>query len=88
MTTETLLYTDAVPADMNADEIGIADARSNLTELVSHVRILKRVKFLTNRSRHVAVLVPVEYYERAERAFRLIAERPDLAKRLDPDRGD
>lgn len=88
MTTATLLYTDAVPADMNADEIGIADARSNLTELVSHVRILKKVKFLTNRSRRVAALVPIEYYERAERAFRLVGEHPDLAAQLDPGRGD
>jgi prevent-host-death family protein len=88
MTIETILYTDAMPADMNAEEIGIAEARSNLTELVTHVRMLKQVKFLTNRSRRMAALVPIEYYNRAERAFRLVAERPDLAKRLDPAKDD
>lgn len=86
MAIETILYTAPVPADMDAEDIGIAEARSNLTDVVSHVRILRKVKFLTNRGRRVAVLVPMEYYDRAERAFRLIAESPAMAARLDQDR--
>jgi len=66
MSIATITYTDLVPADMDADEIGIAEARSNLTELVTHVRLLKRVKFLTNRNRRMAALVPVEVGELVE----------------------
>jgi hypothetical protein len=66
MSIATITYTDLVPADMDADEIGIAEARSNLTELVTHVRLLKRVKFLTNRTRRMAALVPVEVGELVE----------------------
>ena len=64
---ETFVYTVGVPADMSPNEIGIADARSNLTELVAHVRLLNRIKYLTNRSRRVAAIVPVEVAEWVER---------------------
>jgi hypothetical protein len=66
MSIATITYTGLVPADIDADEIGIAEARSNLTELVAQVRLLKRVKFLTNRSRRMAALVPVEVGELVE----------------------
>ena len=80
------VYTEFVPGDLkelDGDDVGIRDARSNLTELVNRVRLLKQVKFLTNRERRVAALVPIEYYERAEKAFAVLAEHPELAARVD-----
>ena len=65
MAIETILYTAPVPADMDAEDIGIAEARSNLTDVVAHVRVLKQVRFLTNRSRRMAAIVPVELGELA-----------------------
>jgi prevent-host-death family protein len=70
-------------SELDEDEVGIRYARSNLTELVNRVRLLKQVKFLTNRERRVAAIVPIEYYERAEKAFALLAEHPQLAERVD-----
>ncbi len=67
MSIATIPYTDAVPADMSADDIGIAEARSNLTEVVANVRLLRRAKYLTNRSRRVASVVPVELSEAADK---------------------
>lgn len=67
MSIATITYTDGVPADMSADELGIAEARSNLTEVVANVRLLRRAKYLTNRSRRVAAVVPVELSEAADR---------------------
>lgn len=86
MTTLDCLYTDRVADDLkelDGDEVGIRFARSNLTELVNRVRLLKQVKFLTNRERRVAAVVPVEYYERAEKAFALIDQDPVMRARLD-----
>lgn len=87
MTTSACLYTDHVAADdvrdLDKDDIGIAVARSNLTEIVNRVRLLGQVKFLVNRGRRMAVLVPVEYHERAERAIALVEQDPRLRSRLD-----
>lgn len=81
------LYTDAVAADdlkeLDQDDVGIRAARSNLTELVNRVRLLKQVKFLTNRERRVAVIVSLEYYERAERAIAIVSAHPELRSALD-----
>lgn len=67
MAIETILYTAPVPADMDADDIGIADARSNLTDVVARVRLLRRAKYLTNRGRRVAAVVPAELSEAADK---------------------
>lgn len=83
---QACLYTDLVPGDLrelDGDDVGIRIARSNLTELVNRVRLLRQVKFLTNRERRVAALVPMEYYERAERAFAVLATYPELRGRVD-----
>lgn len=86
MTTSACLYTEPMATDLkelDEDEVGIRFARSNLTELVARVRLLKQVKFLTNRERRVAVLVPLEYYERAERALAIVEANPQLRAQLD-----
>lgn len=67
MAIETILYTAPVPADMDAEDIGIADARSNLTDVVARVRLLRRAKYLTNRGRRVAAVVPAELSEAADK---------------------
>lgn len=67
MSIATITYTDGVPADMSADDLGIAEARSNLTEVVANVRLLRRAKYLTNRTRRVAAVVTVELSEAADR---------------------
>jgi prevent-host-death family protein len=54
---------------LDDEEIGITDARRNLAELVTRVRLLGQVKFLTSRDRRVAVVVSVEWFERAEAAL-------------------
>lgn len=80
------VYTEPVSrdlSDLELDEVGIRVARSNLTELVSRVRLLQQVKFLTNRDRRMAVLVPVEFYERAERMAAVLADHPDLLAQVD-----
>lgn len=54
---------------LDHEDVGITDARRNLAELVTRVRLLGHVKFLTSRERRVAVLVPIEWYERAAAAL-------------------
>lgn len=42
------------------DEIPISEARSNITDVVASVRLLRRCIFLTRRSKPQAAIVPVE----------------------------
>lgn len=49
---------------LDHENVGITDARRNLAELVTRVRLLGQVKFLTSRDRRVAVLLSVDEYER------------------------
>ena len=72
MTLQTCLYTGAVATDLSElenEEVGITTARRNLAELVNRVRLLGERKFLTSRDRRYAVLVSVEWYERASAAL-------------------
>lgn len=45
----------------------IAEARANMSDLLSAVGLLKRVYFLTSRSKRKAALVPVDLGELIER---------------------
>lgn len=70
----TLLYINAVgyTADMTAPkehEARIADARNSLAEVINRARYLDEPTFLTNRSKRVAVVVSVDFYERARAAL-------------------
>lgn len=42
------------------EDIKVADARANFTELISHVRLLRWTVFLVNRRTPMAAVVPVE----------------------------
>ncbi len=42
------------------DDMRVADARANLTELISHVRLLRWTVILRNRRTPMAALVPIE----------------------------
>jgi hypothetical protein len=50
------------------DEMRVADARANFTELISHVRLLRRIVFLVNRRSPMAAVVPIELGRLARRA--------------------
>jgi prevent-host-death family protein len=49
----------------SAREMGISDARANMTEVIAEVRLLGRPVVLTRREKPQAVLVSVDFYERA-----------------------
>lgn len=52
-------------ADSATREMGISDARANMTEVIAEVRLLGRPVVLTRREKPQAVLVSVDFYERA-----------------------
>jgi len=51
--------------------MGVSDARANMTDVIAEVRLLGTPVVLTRREKPQAVLVPVDFYERAayDRAF-------------------
>jgi len=52
-----------------AREMGISDARANMTEVIAEVRLLGQPVVLTRREKPQAVLVSVEWFERAKAAL-------------------
>ncbi|MFC8886857.1 type II toxin-antitoxin system Phd/YefM family antitoxin [Streptomyces cinereoruber] len=46
-------------------QMGVSDARANLTEVIAKVRLLGQQVVLTRRDKPQAVLVSHEFYERA-----------------------
>lgn len=46
----------------------VSDARANLTEVISHVRLLRWTVFLKNRKTPVAAVVPIEIGKLIRRA--------------------
>ncbi|GLW73709.1 hypothetical protein Kpho02_60070 [Kitasatospora phosalacinea] len=52
--------------DTNQTDHPIAEARANLSELLSAVRLLKRTYFLASRGKRQAALVPVDLGELVE----------------------
>lgn len=51
-----------------AETMKVADARANLTELISRVRLLRWTVFLYNRRTPMAALVPIELGKLVRRA--------------------
>ncbi|MET7507009.1 type II toxin-antitoxin system Phd/YefM family antitoxin [Streptomyces albidoflavus] len=49
--------------------MGVSDARANLTEVIAKVRLLGQRAILTRRDKPQAVLVSVDFYERAVKAL-------------------
>lgn len=45
-------------------EMGVSDARANMTEVIAEVRLLETPVVLTRRDKPQVVLVPVAWYER------------------------
>lgn len=67
-----------------AREMGISDARANMTEVIAEVRLLGTPVVLTRRDKPQAVLVSVAWFEQAkthrrvaEAALKVLAEGSD-----------
>lgn len=60
---------DCLMNQSDTSAMGISDARANLTEVVNQVRLLGKPVTLTRRDKPQAVIVPVEFYERAVAAL-------------------
>lgn len=73
-------------ADSATRQLGISEARANMTEVIAEVRLLGRPVVLTRREKPQAVLVSVADYEQAKTLRRLAqmlkAEDPDLYEEL------
>lgn len=54
--------------DTEKDDQPIVEARANLSELLSAVRLLRRTYFLTSRGKRQVALVPVELGELIQEA--------------------
>ena len=54
---------------MKLREMGVSDARANMTEVIAEVRLLGRPVVLTRREKPQAVLVSVDWFERAKAAL-------------------
>lgn len=50
-----------------SQDMRVADARANITELISHVRLLRWIVILRNRRTPMAGLVPIELAEAAKK---------------------
>lgn len=53
-------------------ELGISDARANMTEVIAEVRLLGHSVVLTRRDKPQAVLVSMDFYEKATRDRRAL----------------
>lgn len=54
--------------DTEQADHSIAEARANLSELLASTRLLRRVYFLTSRTKRQAAVIPVELGELVEQA--------------------
>jgi prevent-host-death family protein len=55
-------------------EVGIRELKARLSDIVGGVQFRGDVIHVTKHDKRVAVLVPVEYFERAEAALKLARE--------------
>ena len=51
-----------------SEDMKVADARANITELISRVRLLRWTVFLSNRRTPMAAIVPIELGRLVRRA--------------------
>ncbi|MFD3608985.1 type II toxin-antitoxin system Phd/YefM family antitoxin [Streptomyces atroolivaceus] len=58
-------------------QMGVSDARANLTEVIAKVRLLGQRVVFTRRDKPQAVLVSPEFYERAKAALGESAAPPE-----------
>ncbi|MFB7574640.1 type II toxin-antitoxin system Phd/YefM family antitoxin [Streptomyces sp. NPDC056165] len=57
-------------------QMGVSDARANLTDVIARVRLLQQRVILTRREKPQAVLVSPEFYERALAALGETGDAP------------
>lgn len=67
------------------EDMPVSEARANITEVISHVRLLRWTVFLTNRDRPVAALVPIGLGKLIRRAGGADEVAALLAERLGVD---
>ncbi|MFG2046191.1 hypothetical protein ACGFIW_02005 [Micromonospora sp. NPDC048935] len=70
------------------EELLISEARANLTEVISHVRLLRWTVFLKNRTTPVAAVVPIELGRLVRRAGGADKAAEILRAHLGPEPGD
>jgi hypothetical protein len=71
-----------------SENMRVADARKNFTELISRVRLLRWTVFLSNRRTPMAALVPIELGRLIRRAGGADKAAEILAVHLGPDNTD
>jgi antitoxin (DNA-binding transcriptional repressor) of toxin-antitoxin stability system len=67
-----------------SENMRVADARANITELISRVRLLRWTVFLSNRRTPMAALVPIELGQLIRRAGGADAAAAILEQHLGP----
>lgn len=75
-------YTPAMTAPKKEHQEKIADFRNSLADAIERARYFDETTVLTSRGKRVAVLVGMDFYERALAALgeeRVLVERPDDA---------
>lgn len=70
------------------DELLVSEARANLTEVISHVRLLRWTVFLKNRTTPVAAVVPIELGRLVRRAGGADKAAEILRQHLGPEASD
>lgn len=74
-------------ADIQEDLV-VSEARANLTDVLSHVRLLRWTVFLLNRRTAVAAIVPIELGRLVRRAGGADRAAEILRAHLGPEPGD
>lgn len=64
------------------EDLPVSDARANITEVITRVRLLRWTVFLTNRDKPVAAVVPIELGRLIRRAGGADRAREILAEHL------
>lgn len=64
------------------EDMPVSEARANITDVISHVRLLRWTVFLTNREKPVAAVVPIGLGKLIRRAGGADAVAEILAERL------
>ena len=65
---QTNMY-PSLMSDHTPKQLGVSEARNNLTEVVNEVRLLGKPVILTRRDKPQAVVVSTDFYERAVKAL-------------------
>jgi len=60
-------------SESDVREMGVSDARANMTEVIAEVRLLGKPVVLTRRDKAQAVLVSVDWFEQARQHKRVAA---------------